>query len=66
LKSISDPDMAAGWNNDLNAADAGSIVAGAGESSTGGGMMTGSAAVTAGTGGLSIEITGPTAVLGVL
>jgi RHS repeat-associated protein len=61
---ISDKSIAQGWNQGLNQADLASAVGGQYESAAGAGMMTTSATVTGGTGGLSIEITGPTFVTG--
>jgi RHS repeat-associated protein len=61
---IQDPEVAESWNHALDVADEAGIVQGVGEGTAGGGILTSSVAVTAGTGGFSIEVTGPTAALG--
>jgi RHS repeat-associated protein len=58
---MKDPDIAGGWNSGLDVVDAASIATGVGESSVGTGVVEGSIIITAGTGGASIEITGPAA-----
>lgn len=63
-QTISDPSVASGWNIGLDVADAESMVGGASESSTGTGLLVGSVTATAASGGLSIEVSGPTAALG--
>ncbi len=57
-------EIAESWNTALDAADAFGMVQGAGEGVTGTGLLNASLAVTAGTGGASIEITGPGALVG--
>lgn len=62
--TISDAEIATGWNTGLDVADVGGIVGGISESTSGSSMVASSVAVTAASGGLSIEVTGPTAALG--
>lgn len=62
--TINDAEIATGWNTGLDVADVGGIIGGISESTSGSSMVAGSVAVTAASGGLSIEITGPTAALG--
>jgi RHS repeat-associated protein len=61
---ISDPNIAKGWNTGLDVADIGAISVGGAESTFGVGLTKASIVVTAGTGGLSVEVTGPSAALG--
>lgn len=63
--TIQDPTIAQGWNNGLNAADVASVTAGRIESGIGTGVAVGSVGVTAGSGGLSIAVSGPTLLGGV-
>jgi RHS repeat-associated protein len=62
--NISDPQIANGWNKGLDGADAGAFLIGNGESGTGLAVATSSVYVTAGTGGATIVVSGPTALLG--
>ena len=61
---ITDSRVAMGWNLGLDVADAGSIAIGGAEATFGGELTASSLAVTAATGGLSLEVTGPTTVVG--
>jgi RHS repeat-associated protein len=62
--NISDPQIANGWNKGLDGADAAAFLIGNGESGTGLAVATSSVYVTAGTGGATIVVSGPTALLG--
>ncbi|MEJ7738108.1 MAG: RHS repeat-associated core domain-containing protein [Chitinophagaceae bacterium] len=63
--TISDPQIAQGWNTGLDVADVGSILGGISESSSGSSMVAGSATATVASGGLAIEVTATTAAVGV-
>jgi len=64
VSSYGNKQLAHGWNTGLDVADVGSMVLGSAESNTGRGILAGSVAVTVGTGGASLEVTGPTTLLG--
>ncbi|WP_201747888.1 DUF6443 domain-containing protein [Chitinophaga vietnamensis] len=57
--TISDPSIATGWNAGLDVADVGSMLGGASESNTGAGIAMGAVAITAGSGGVAVEVSGP-------
>ncbi|HVG16254.1 MAG TPA: hypothetical protein VM935_14885, partial [Chitinophagaceae bacterium] len=61
---IQDPDVADAWNGGVTASNVAGMIQGAGESTAGSALATTSLAATAGTGGLSSEVTVPTAALG--
>ena len=62
--NITDPQIANGWNKGLDGADAAAFLIGNGESGTGLAVATSSVYVTGGTGGATIVVSGPTALLG--
>ena len=62
--TISDPQIAKGWNRGLDVADVGSIIGGVAESGSGTSMVAGSATATIASGGLAIEVTAPAAAIG--
>jgi len=60
LRGSYTPTDAADYNTGQDMGDVASVLMGAGEADAGAGVAVGSVAVTGGTGGLSIEVTGPT------
>jgi RHS repeat-associated protein len=63
-QNITDPTLGQAWNVGLNVTDAVDMVAGAAGTFVGPKLMEGSVAVTAGSGGLSVAVSGPTLAAG--